>query len=259
MRKVSLIASLAVLLLPLGILAESHEDERPPLNDVWLVVPKQGMVGQFEDAVRTHMAFRADAGESRSWNVYRPVLGDNLNVYHFRSCCFDYAGQDAYIAEDQEKGFAQNWNENVDQYVDHYHHYLEYNDWENSHWPEGETGGPYYGATAWTWKEGAGPGPNEIRKKFSQMAISDGWAEAGNNWLWLSRIGGKPTIAVVTSFANYADMAPPEQSFFEFIAEQLDSEEEAGKLFTQFGSGFTSSEYTVWVHQPELSTPGDED
>ncbi|MDH3612068.1 MAG: hypothetical protein OEU90_08595 [Gammaproteobacteria bacterium] len=258
MKKCSFIVSVVALILPLGVLADSHEEELPSLSDVWIMVPKQGMEGQFESAIQAHMAARAEGEDSRNWAGFRVVLGHNLNMYQWRYCCFDWADQDAYLSEEQEKGFNAHWSENVHQYVDHYHHYLENTDRENSNWPEDEPTGPYYGVTTRTWKQGAGPGPNEARKKLSQLALNEGWAEEGHKWLWLSRIGGKPMLAIVTEHENFADMAPSEPNFFEFVTEQMGSAEEADAVFTEFGSGFASSDYTVWMFDPDLSTPADD-
>ena len=250
---------LAVLLTPFAAVADSHEDdERAKLTDVWIMVPKQGMEAQFDAAAKAHMAYRAEQEDSRDWQAFRAVIGDKVNVVQWRYCCFDWADQDAYIVEDDEKGLGAHWNENVHQYVDHYHHYFDTMDWENSHWPEGEDTGPYYGVTSWVWKENAGPGPSEARKKFSQIALKEGWAESGKKWLWHERIGGKGKLMIAIPFSDFADMAPPEQSFFEFMMEQMDSEEEVMELFNTFGSGFSSSDYTVWVHDQNLSAPDDD-
>ena len=259
MNRVSFFVSAAALLLPTGLLADHHEDERAPLTDVWFVAPKKGMEDQFEEAVTNHMAFRADVGDSRSWQAYTPVIGHKLNLYVFRACCIDWADQDAYSAENEEKGMSENWNANVHQYVDHYHHYFDSNDWKNSHWPDEGADGPYYGVTTWTRKPGAFGGAEAVREQLSQMALNDGWAERGRNWLWLERIGGEGKLIIVSPYASYADMAPPEQEFFAFVAEQLDSEEEAGALFSQFGAGFTDSDYTVWRHREELSMADDDE
>jgi len=261
MKKSSLIVSIAgiaALILPLSLLAQDQEEEQGPLADVWVVVAKRGMEAQFSEAMKAHMAFRAEAEEMRDWQAYRVVVGHHLNLIQFRSCCFDWADLDAHEAEDAEKGLSANFNENVDQYVDHYHHYLERNDWENSHWPDEGTDGPYYGVTSWTVKQGAGPGPNEARKKLSEVALNEGWAEAGHNWFWLSRVGGKPMTLIVNSFESFADMAPPEQSFIEFVTEKLGAEE-AGAVIAQFGAGFTSSDYTVWKYDESLSSASDDE
>ncbi|MBT8089896.1 MAG: hypothetical protein KJO01_06790 [Gammaproteobacteria bacterium] len=261
MKKYAWIAVFVTLVLPLGALADQHEaaEEPAPLSDVWMIAVKGGMDAKFTEAVKKHMAFRAKAGESRTWMAYRQVIGDKLNAVAYRACCFDYADQDAYIVEDGKLGLADDWNKNVDQYVDHYHHYLEETDWENSHWPEGSDG-PYFGVTTWTWKEGAGPGPGEVRKQFSQIAKKEGWGDAGDghNWLWFERMGGKPVLTLVSSYESFADMAPDEQSFFDFLAENLGSPEAASEMFTKFGAGFTSSDYAVWVYDAELSTPSKE-
>lgn len=256
MKKSLLIAFSAVLLLPLGLLAqEEGADEAPqPLSDVWIVVPKAGMQAEFTAAAAAEVAAQAEAGSSRSWQAFRPVVGDNLNVVQYRHCCFDWADVDVLVAEDTELGLNDSWNKNVGPYVEHYHHYYERTDWENSHWPTEGTNGPFYGVTGWSMKQGAGPAAGQAKKKMSQLALNDGWADADNNWLWFSRVGGKPKMAIVSSFENYADMEPPEQSFFEFASEKL-GEEEAAAVFSDFGNGFTDSEYTIWVRDESLSSP----
>lgn len=258
MKKSFWIAAIAALVLPLGAVADQHEAaaEQPPLTDVWLMVPKRGMEADFTAAVAKHMAFRVKAGESQSWMAFRPVVGKNLAVVQYRSCCFDYADLDANMAEGAKLGLDEDWNKNVDPYVDHYHHYFDVNDWENSHWPDGSNG-PYYGVTSWKLKENIGPGPGEARKKFSQMAKKEGWAE-GHNWLWLKSIGGEPRLALVTSMENLAELAPDENTFFDFVAEKMGSAEDAMKMFDQFGSGFASSDFTVWMYDAAIATPSTE-
>lgn len=255
------LASIALLVLPMAVSAqeEAADDAPAPLSDVWMVVVKAGMQDEFNAAMAEHLRFRKEAGESRDWQAYRVAVGHNMKPIQYRSCCFNWADFDSHLAENEELGFGDHFNENVAQYVDHFHHYIESSDWENSHWPEEGTSGPYYGVTSWTNKQGRGPESNDAREKMSQLAKEEGWANDENNWLWLSRTaGGDAVTALVSSFDNYADMEPPEQSFFEFAAEQL-GEEEAGAMFSDFGNGFDDSDYTIWVHDPEISTPEDDD
>ena len=259
MKKSFWIAVIAALVLPLGAVADHHEaaEQPAPLTDVWLMVPKRGMEADFTAAVAKHMAFRVKAGESRSWLAFRPVLGENLAVVQYRSCCFDYADLDTNMAESAKLGLDEDWNSNVDPYVEHYHHYFDVNDWENSHWPDGSDG-PYYAVSSWKLKENTGPGSGEARKKFSQMAIKEGWAE-GHNWLWLQPRGGEPRLALVTSMESLADLAPEENTFFEFVSEKMGSAEDAMKMLDQFGSSFASSDFTVWMHDTAISTPSTEE
>lgn len=250
------LAAIAVFALPLGLQAQ-EEDEGAGLADVWIVVVKSGMDAEFNEAMAAHLAFRKDAGESRDWNAYRVAAGHNITPIEFYSCCFDWADLDAHVAEDGELGLGENFAENVAQYVDHYHHYFESSDDENSHWPDEGTDGPYYGVTTWTLKEGAGPASSAAMEKMSQLAINEGWASDDNNWDWVSRVVGDDILMLVSSYDSYADMAPPEQNFYEFAVEEL-GEEEADAMFSDFASGHSDSDYTIWVHDPSISTPSDE-
>jgi len=243
--------------LPLSAAADNHESP-PPLTDVWIMVPKQGMEMKFEAALKTHAQYRVDQGESAEWTIYTPVVGDKMNIYQIRSCCHDYAGIDTINAEAMEKGLSAHWNENVHQYVDHYHHYLERNDWEHSHMPEDAGPFRYYWVTSWKWKVGSGPGPDDARKRFSIIAKEQGWADEDHQWLWLSRIGGEPTLMLVTPAENWADMEPSDPSFYDFLVEKLGSSEAADALFTEFESGFTSSSDTVWMERGDLSASAED-
>jgi hypothetical protein len=260
MQKTSIRAGLAglmVLLLPLGLLAQ--EDEAPPpLSDVWIMVVKPGMNDEFDEAMAAHMRFRKDAGESREWNAFRVVAGHNMKPIGFRSCCFEWADLDAHAAENDELGLADHFNANVARYVEHLHHYFETSDWANSHWPDEGTNGPYYMVSTWTTKQGAGPAAGEARKRMSQLALNEGWADGDYNWLWFSREVGDEKMLLVSSFETYEAMAPPEQSFFEFAAEQM-GEEESAAVFDAFGAGFDDVEHTIWKLDESLSTPQDED
>ena len=251
------LAALACLGLPLAASADNHETP-PALVDVWYMVPKAGMENEFYEAAEAHMKFRKEKGDPREWTAYRPVIGHNLKPVQFRHCCSTWADLDTYRDASNEKGLGEHFNETVAPYVDHSHHYIERFDWENSHWPDDAGPHRYFGVTSWTWKEGAGPEVDEAREKFSQMAKNEGWGAAGNEWLWGSVIGGKPTLFIVTGYDNYADMAPPEQSFYAFLVEKMGDAEEVRKTFATFSSGFSSSDYTVWTKVPELSMGDDE-
>lgn len=258
MKKLAITVGLASLLLSTGGMAQD-DDAPPPLSDVWVVAPKNGMVQDFQDAVKEHMAFRSEHGDTRQWLTFTPAIGDKINIFMFRACCFDWADQDAYLAMEIDKGLDAHWFENVDQYVDHYHHYVDRLDWDNSHWPDEGTDGPYYGVTSWQWKEDAPTAARDARESISQLAKDGGWGDTRGPWLWVHQIGGKDMLSLVIPYASYADMAPPEKSFYEFAVEELGSEKKADAMFQQFSSGFASSDYTVWMYRDDLSMQGDDE
>lgn len=255
MKKIfSLLTMLALLMaLPFGVHADNHE-KTAMLDDVWLVLPKKGMEAEFYEAAAAHMQWRSEQGESRDWNAYNVTLGDNPNIVMFRAGLFDWPEMDGFVQEDGEKGFGEHWNENVHPFVDHYHHYFERMDFEHSNWPDDETDYKYYGVTTWVWKEDADNSSSEARKTISKILIDEGWGEQGNNWLWHSRIGGRPELKLVSGFESFADMAPPEVTLFAFLTEKMGSAEEVGEMIDAFNSGFVSSDYTVWAPVPSLST-----
>jgi len=251
-RYSGLIAAALLAVLPFAATAQD-DGAAPALATAWMLVPKKGMGAEFEAAIKEHVAMREEAGDSRDWQMYVPVIGRKMNVYAVRYCCFDWPDQDAYGEEAQEKGFGEHFNETVMPYVDYIQHYLERIDMENSAWPENTDGYKYFGVTSWVWEEDASMQVDEVRKQFSQAAIEHGWGE-DNPWVWMNRIGGKPMLMLVSPFKSYADMAPPEQSFFEFMIENTDMDEgDVAGMFETFGDGFESSDYTVWMHRPDLS------
>jgi hypothetical protein len=255
------LASVAILAMPLTLSAQDEEgadDAPPPLSDVWMMVVKPGMAAEFNEAMAAHLAFRKNAGESRDWQAYRVEVGHDMRPIQFRSCCFNWADMDTFDAEATEIGLVEHFQETVGEYVDHFHHYLERTDWENSHWPDSGTSGPFYAVTTWTNKQGRGPESGEAKKALSQVGKTEGWTNDDNNWLWLSRIGGDYKTAIVSSYENYADMEPPEQSYYDFVVEKL-GEVEANELYDAWANGFDDSEYTIWRHDESLSTPADED
>ncbi|MDJ0906739.1 MAG: hypothetical protein QNI96_12015 [Woeseiaceae bacterium] len=260
MRRATFVTGIiALLALPLGALADGHEgDEQPPLSDVWIIVPKAGMEAEFNAAIEKHVAFRKEQGESRDWNGFRVVIGDNLRPVMFRHCCFNWADQDSYIAEESLEAIGADYQENVFPYVDHAHHYFEETDRENSYWPEGDaTGGPYYWVTTLKWNADTGPGPGEAREKISQLALEHGWGEAGNNWLWVTRVGGAPMVMIVGASSDFAGMADPDPDFYTFMTEKMGSSDELDELFAQYRAGMKSVNSSLWRRDESISTPED--
>ncbi len=251
MRKTSFITSIfgtALLLIPLSLLAQ--DNERAPLVDVWYIMPKAGMLAEFEAAAKAHVAFRQDAGDSRTWEAYSTVLGSNPQLYQWREGGLTWADMDAYIAEDTKNGYSEHWWANVDKYVDHYHHYIEEADYANSKWPTDLGQHPYYLVTSWNIDPGDNGAGWEARKEISKIAIEEGWED---NWLWLTRTGGSSALSVVNELKNMAAMESPEQNLYEFVSEQR-SPEKAAELFGKFNARYTNRNMTIWAHRPDLSS-----
>jgi len=236
---------------------EAEEEKTPNLASVWVMSVKTGMFNQFMDAVAGHMAFRVEKADSRAWQTFTPVLGDSIGkTVTFRYCCFDWADEDAYVAETNEKGFNEHWFANVDQFVEGVGHYLSEVDLESSHWSDEANSFPYFGVSSLTIKPAKYKDFVAMKMKFAKMAKD--WADDGIYWGWVSRIGGESQEAMVAPFKGFADMAPLEKPFREFVIETV-GQEKAEAMFAKFSRTLANEEYTVWRLVPELSMAEDKE
>ena len=253
------LVGMVALLFSVNALTAEHEQDRGMISDVWVFAIKRGMEAEFTTAMQEHIAAGKTMGEPRIWYGYRAEVGHHPGLIMYRSAPMSYADHDAYLASDLG-AIGEAFSETIDPLVDHYHHYIESYDWEHSHWPDdGSTEGPLFTEVSRKWKPGAGYASNKARKRMSKIALNDGWAEKGYEWLWVNRTGGEPMQAIVFPDANYADMAPTGESFRAFLAEQLDSEAEADKIFEDWLSGFSATTVTIWRYDAAISTPSDDE
>ncbi len=256
MKRKNLLTVLVSLSLLLVIVSAQAQDESPPnVADLWIVTVDYPNTAAFEEAFKTHLAARKEAGDPRNWQMYTVVAGGGMDTYWVRYCCFKWADADAYAEWSQNSGVFDHWDEHVAQYVDDYHHRFQNLDLDNSNWPEDRTGDRYFGVTSWRLKPGTTGTRQAAIKALSAVGKEHGWSRP---WSWQSYVGGDAELAIVSPYVNFADMEPPEQSFFEFASEHLGAEETA-RLFNDFGSSFLSSEYTIFEHRPDLSMDDGED
>jgi hypothetical protein len=248
-RTLILTAILFSLAMPMSVMAQDEEASPPSLSDVWVMIPKAGHATDFEAAFKEHLAARKEAGDPRNWHTYTPVIGDDLTPYVVRYCCFDWADHDAYIEWSNNAGMGPKFRDTVGPYVETYHHHFDYIDWENSHWPMDAGEFQYVGVTSWDLKMGEGPARSAALAKLAGTAKEKGWEGI---WAFMSSIGGDGQLSVAVPYKDFADMAEPDPTFYEFIVEHL-GEDEANAVFQSFSASFWNAEYTVWMHRKDLS------
>jgi hypothetical protein len=257
MRKLyakSILVQLAMTAFFLSSVASAQD--APPLVELWIVVPKAGHEQQLQEGLAKHMAFRSEQGDPWQWDVYTPLLGDDLTRVVTRSCCHNWADVDAY-AEWVRSHPAVNTHfaEHVSPHTEKYEHYFEEIDWANSHWNPEAGSNSYFAVTEFTLKAGSAADFHAAREKMSQIAINQGWADDTRSWIWTTTIGGPPQVAVIVPYANFAGMARSANGFSDFLAQQLGSAEAAAQLMGQFSEATWGSDYQVWVHEKSLSMP----
>ena len=239
-----------IVILPLLLAAAClHAQEKEMLAEMWMMEPKAGMDQAFTKSFKEHIDHRMKLGDPRVWQVYTPVLGDKLNQYLVRSCCFEWKDMDSYQQWSQDKKPMQHWNKHVDDKVANYGHYLSTIDTANSHWPQG-TKANYVGVTYFKVKPGHWREVNEAVKVISDVAKEHKWPY---HWSWSNSVGGEPAMHLAIPYENYAMMAPPEQKFNELMVKHLGSEDKA-KAFWQAWSGhFATTHYNIYRHNKDLS------
>lgn len=245
----SLIAAMSFMLPAVTLAA----DAPPPLADIWYVTPKEGHDAQLREALGEHMAFRAEHGDPRSWNVYTPMLGDELDRYAIRFCCFNWADQDSYRA----------WRSGATEIDEHFKkhvlpltkkaaHYFESIDWGNSHWVDAAGSYKFFAVTEFNIKPGSGQDFDAARDKMSQVALNQGWATDDHPWLWASTIGGKLQESVIIPHENFASLDRGQEDFMTFLSRHM-GPEAAAELGKQFSGASWSTDFQIWEHHEDLS------
>jgi hypothetical protein len=254
MKKRLILASLLLVLVALPLLSIA-EDDPPSIVDMWIITPNAGQQAEFETAFAAHLQFRTANGDTRHWQTFTMVAGEEMEEYYIRHCCFNWPDQDAYIALEQENGLGDHWMANVNQYVSDYSHVFEHIDWDNSNWPDDAGDFSLVGVTRWTPKPGNTGQRQAAMATFTKTAREHDW---DNTWAWSWRDGGPSRLSLAIPYENYADMVPPEQTFFDFMVEHH-GEEAAGEVFKNFSSSFWESSYNIYQLRPDLSMGGSED
>ncbi|MDX1676456.1 hypothetical protein [Arsukibacterium sp.] len=223
--------------------------EKEMLAEMWQMTPKAGMNQAFENNFKAHIEHRQKLGDPRQWHVYTPVLGDELNKYLIRSCCFEWKEMDSYQQWVKEKDPMTHWNKNVDDKVAHYGHYLAVMDMANSHWPDGVTAN-YVGVTYYMIKPGHGSEVKAAVKIISDVAKAHNWPY---HWSWSYTVSGEPGMHLAIPFENYAGMAPPEQKFNALMVKHLGGEDKAKAFWQTWASHFDKTSYNIYYHNKALS------
>lgn len=234
------------------VLASAQESEPSGnVSSAWYMWPKAGSVPQFEKALREHAAWRKQNGEGFQWNIYQPVVGDDISYYVVFSGNHEWADFDGNEKWDRENKAQEAFNRNVDTYVERYSHYF-YEDRDDiSYWPA--TGQfPMYTVTRMKI------GPGQYGNFRSAVIKAREAAEAqnyGGNWVLRSITGGDHDMMLVSPQRNYASMAGPSPSFMEMMAKHMGGRDKAATHMTAIQSAVEAGTTTVVRHRPDLSTP----
>lgn len=236
------------LLVGLPVIAQDEGN----LADSWIVTTKQGQSDKFEAAFKKHMAVRIKKGDPRSWEVFEPAIGRDLDHYVIRTCCITWADLDSYDKWVAKTKIVDDWNKNVDRYVESYAHEIDTIDFNNSNWQDDSVAPALVSFTQYLLKPG-----REVQWSLAMAAMSK-YAMEGKwpyNWAWGEALGGAGERWLAVPYDNYAAMEPSDLTFAKFLSKQMDSREAAMELLGEFSDAIQQTDRTIYRFRADLSTP----
>ncbi|MFT6988409.1 MAG: hypothetical protein ACJASL_000371 [Paraglaciecola sp.] len=218
------------------------------LAETWVVTPKAGKSEDLEKAIAKHTAHRIKLKDPRKWQIYSPILGNNLNAILIRSSGFTWAQMDEYRDWTNEKDPTKHWNKHADPQISNYGHYLSVEDTANNNWGP-EVKYRYVGLTTYVLKPGHRAAMNKDRKLFSDVAKANKWPF---NWDWSDAVSGSGDIFLAVPYQNWASMAPPDETFAEMLGKHFGDDAKTKATLQRWVSHFESVDYNIYSLRTDL-------
>ena len=233
-------------------LATAQPAASPPgeLSDLWVFWPKEGHVEAFEAAIKTHLAWRKQAGETFVWQGYQPVLGTDMAHYVFRSADHRWADFDAHLAWGTKAKANEAFARDIQPHVARYEHTIAEEDYKHSKWVDGEYN--YFWVASHRLKPGADASMGEAIDKIHKGLVTGGWPVS---WAVSRTIGGAGGLTIVFPHVSYAAMEEPKPGFMEVLTKGMGGAEAALAALKQFNESRAETNETIYAFRRDLSTP----
>jgi hypothetical protein len=251
-RRIVAVSVLAAAALGGAGTAGAEEAMAPgPIASTWILWPKAGEAAALEAGIKAHAAWRKGAGEEWKWEIFEPVVGEDLTHYVVRSEGHQWADLDANETWGEAKGVFAKYMEQVGAHVGHIEHYLGEFDAAHSNWKDDDAY-RYFGVTSITVRPGTHGQMLQALDRIHGALVAQNWPRS---WAIEMTVGGDGGMVIVQPYTGYAGMAEPEPGFFAVLAQGLGSPEAAGEALGQLGQTFESESYTIYRYRADLSTP----
>lgn len=255
-RRSTLLAMLTLVFVLLPGMAAVAAGKAAPraatgnIADRWVLWSKPGQEKQLEAAIKTHAAWRKQAGEPFAWSTYQPIAGTDLTYYVVRSAGHQWKDFDAEQAWAARAGAEAAYDRQVAPYVARVEHNFEETDTAHSQLPEDLKDYRYFSVTTRQLRPGSRGQMMGAVDKIQQAITAAKWPYP-YALAWL--IGGADDLRIIEPMKSYADMADPDPSLRQVLAKSL-GQDNADATLKQFGSSFEGGDTTIYVYRPDLST-----
>lgn len=221
------------------------------ISDTWVMWAKDGKSADLARAIAQHVAWRKQAGDPFEWEVYQPVVGDDLTHFVIRSENHDWKDLDALDSWSKKAGASEKFREQVGPLVSRIEHYIDEFSPEYSHWPRTGQDYPLYAVGMYQIEPGRGADVRRALTRIKQAATEKDFPQ---QWAVEWTTGGKGGMTVVWPHTSWADFADPNPTFMQVLGESMGSAEAGQKLMSDLSSRLEDVTYTVYRARPDLST-----
>jgi hypothetical protein len=248
MRALHALVGAAVAVMVTGIGAHAQEQT---ISRGYTVVPKDGMVAQFEAALKDHVQWRADNGDPWTWGVSTVEVGERLGEYRISSFNHTWADLDAYDAGFGPEALVH-WNATVAPLVESV---------SSGIWmtlpdlavppPEGAPPLAFVTITDFHLRPSQQMQFMQSIAAASEILRNSDFTGYG---VWTSNItGGQPgpVVSLVSFHTSWADMAEPDPSFESVVVGEIGEEAFGEWVDTVMGAVRGTQTYTLRL-RPDL-------
>ncbi len=237
---------LSLLLLALPVLAQ---EEPGPIVRLFVDKAKAGMEQQYEEAVKQHIAWHREQGDTWSRVVRRIESGEDFGQYVWITSGHRWEDFDnpAVPSDEDTAHFYSTAGQYLESSTSMFYLYLA----DVSRPLEGDTPAAVTSAIFFQIRRGKGDEFMNAVKKVHQAIEKTNWP---TNYFWEALVSGgyHPTYLLVFQEENWAGLNPPEKSF-EAMLEEAYGKQEAEEIQKVFDRTIRSERSAISVYRPDLS------
>lgn len=233
--------SFTLLLVPRGAEAQN-------LARVYQFSAAEG--ADLEAAIAEHAAWREANGDPWTWGVYQVVTGEDQGDFVIRSGGHSWADFDAYEEFEFAEAAGAHFEATMAPAVGSVSSVITVADTAHRRFPESFENIQLYEIITWHLKPDR---VQDFREAIDRIHDAIGETDWPAHYGFFSPVVGTdgPQMSLVVFFENWADMAPPETSFEEMMAEVYG--DEAGAIMEKFTGAFRWEESQVLRIRRDLS------
>ena len=236
---------LAVLLAVFPTLVHAQNIAR-----VYVLTPMPGKAVAFEQALKTHAAWRMQAGDPWTWSVFNIITGEHAGSYLVGSWGHKWADLDAYDAGFGAKGSAR-FDTDVGPLLASWTSWIQVGDTANARMPETDEGFNLVTFILYDVK------PDKWRAFQAAVSAVDK-ALAKNNypghWAWFTRQdGGRGPVRGLAVFnKDWAGFQEPDPNALQLVTKEYGSDM-TDHILQDFTGSYYSAELEMMRWRPDLS------